>query len=58
MEGRFAVQLEVVDEKVQVPDEVRQVWKCLDVAVHEVLGGRHLDVVVHLDHEKRTQDSL
>ena len=58
VEGRLVVQLEVVDEKVQVLDEVKQVWKCLDVVVHEVLGGRHLDVVVHVDHEKRTQDSL
>ena len=58
VEGRLAVQLEVVDVMVQVLDEVKQVWQCLDVAVHEVLGGPHLGGVVHVDYEKRTQDPL
>ena len=58
VEGLLPVELETVDEKVQVLDEVRQVWKRPDVAVHEVLEGQHLDVVVHVDHEKRTQDPL
>ena len=58
VEGLLPVELKVADEKYQVLDEVRQVWKCLGVVVHEVLEGQHLDVVVHVDHEKRTQDPL
>lgn len=58
VEGRLAVVLEVVDVRVQVLGEVRQAWTCLDVAVHEVLEYPHLDVVVHVDHHKRTQDPL
>ena len=42
----------------QVLDEVKQAWKCLDVAVHGVLEGRHLGVVVDVDHERKTQTSL
>ena len=55
--GGLAVE-EVVDGKVQVLGEVRQAWTCLGVAIHEVLENPHLDAVVHVDHEKRTQDAL
>ena len=53
VEGLLPVELEVVDDKVQGLGEVRQVWKCLDVAVHEVHGGQHLDVVVYESRGKR-----
>ena len=53
VEGLLPVELEVVDDKVQGLGEVRQVWKCLDVAVHEVHEGQHLDLVVHESHGKR-----
>ena len=55
VEGRLLVQLEVMDEKVQVLDGVKQVWKRLHVAVHEVLGDRHLDLVC--SRRSRKEDS-
>ena len=58
VEGLLAVEREVVDRRVQVLSEVKEAWTYLDVAVHEVLEDPHLDVVVHVDHDKRTQDPL
>ena len=49
----------MLDEKVQELDEVKQVWRCLDVAVHdEVHEGQHLDVVVHESHGMRMRYPL
>ena len=57
VEGLQPVWLEVVDEKVQARGEVRRVWKCLDVAAHQVHEDQHLDVV-HEGHEKRKRCRL
>ena len=48
----------MLDEKVQELDEVKQVWRCLDVAVHEVHEGQHIDVVVHESHGMRMRGPL
>ena len=37
---------------------VKTELECLGVASHEVREGQHLDVVVHVDHAERSQDSL
>ena len=46
VEGLLPVELETVDEKVQVLDEVRQVWKCLDVAVTKFSKVRILTLLL------------